>query len=132
MLDFFPKYFSNRSIYLYLAVLVVCNIIFINRALPLMFLGFGLIEVLGFFYYTNLITKSSSLMIENRFIKMIFWNAFFIRLAWVIFSYVFYNFMTGKPFEFRAADAMGYHGEAEWLSVLIKNNQIQAYFEYIL
>lgn len=131
MLDFFPKYFSNRSIYLYLAVLVVCNIIFINRALPLMFLGFGLIEVLGFFYYTNLITKSSSLMIENRFIKMIFWNAFFIRLAWVIFSYVFYNFMTGKPFEFRAADAMGYHGEAEWLSVLIKNNQIQAYFEYI-
>lgn len=131
MLDFFPKYFSNRSIYLYLAVLVVCNLIFLTRALPLLFFMFGLIEVLGFFYYTNLVTKSSSLMMENRFVKMIFWNAFFIRLVWVVFSYVFYNIMTGKPFEFRAADAMGYHGEAEWLSVLIEKNQIQAYFDYI-
>jgi 4-amino-4-deoxy-L-arabinose transferase-like glycosyltransferase len=131
MLNYFPKYFTSRAMNLYFVAIVVANIYFISRPLPFMFWIFGIVEVVGFFYYANLVTKSSNLMSENRFIKMIFWNAFFIRLAWVVFSYVFYSFMTGQPFEFRAADAMGYHGEAQWLSVLIKNNQIQTYFEYI-
>jgi 4-amino-4-deoxy-L-arabinose transferase-like glycosyltransferase len=131
MLSYFPRYLTNRSIYLYLVVLVVCNLVFLSSSLPIIFLGFGLVEVLGFFYYVNILTRRWEKTAENRFVKSIFWNAFFIRLAWVLFSFVFYNYMTGQPFEFSAADAVGYHGEAEWLSRLIENNKMSVYFDYI-
>jgi hypothetical protein len=131
MQRFFPKYFSNRSIYLYLGVLVLVNLIFISNSLPIVFLLFGLIEAIGFFYFSNILSLRWSNLTEKKFIEIVFLNAFILRLAWVLFSYVFFSYMTGQPFEFQAADARGYHGEAMWLANLIHKNQINVYFEYI-
>ncbi|MBN1462103.1 MAG: glycosyltransferase family 39 protein, partial [Paludibacteraceae bacterium] len=53
---------------------------------------------------------------EKIFLKKIFVNALIIRWVYVVFSYFFYTWMTGQPFEFGAADSMFYHGSGEWIA----------------
>jgi len=131
VLNYFPKYFTSKAIYLYLGVLVLCNIIFLSHPLALVWWGFGIVEVLSFFYFSNQLTRTWADYSEKRFLKNIFVTAFLIRLGWVVFSYFFYIYMTGRPFEFDAADASGYHTEASWVADMIHNSNIQPYFDYI-
>jgi len=131
VLNYFPKYFTSKSIFLYLGVLVLCNIIFISHALPLIWWAFGIVEVISFFYFSNQLTRKWSTISPKKFIKNLFQTALFIRLVWVVFSYFFYNYMNGSPFEFEAGDSTGYHGEATWLADMIHNGNILPYFEYI-
>ena len=70
---------------------------------------FSLVEVAGFFYFSNVLTKRWSKLTEKTFRKRLFTTSLVIRVVWVIFSYFFYIGMTGQPFEFDAADALGYH-----------------------
>ena len=44
------------------------------------------------------------------------WIAVGLRFVWVIISYFYYKSETGIPFEFSAADSIGYHGDGEWLA----------------
>jgi len=131
VLNYFPKYFTSKAISLYLGVLVVCNIIFISHALPLIWWAFGIVEVLCFFYFSNQLTRSWIRYSEKRFVKKLFMTALIIRVAWVLFSYFFYNYMNGSPFEFDAGDSAGYNSEASWLAGMIHNGNILPYFEYI-
>lgn len=127
MLNYFPKYFTSKAISLYAGVLVLCNIIFFTHVLNVMWWGFGLAEVLGFFYFSNVLTRKWSIIPPKKFIKNLFQTALIIRLFWVVFSYLFYSAMTGMPFEFDAADAMGYHNEALRLVTMIQDGNVQAY-----
>jgi len=131
VLNYFPKYFTSKAIFLYLGVLVLCNIIFFSHALPLIWWAFGIVEVISFFYFSNQVTRSWEKYSEKRFLKKLFQTALFIRLGWVVFSYFFYNYMTGTPFEFDAGDSTGYHDEATWLADMIHNGNILPYFKYI-
>jgi hypothetical protein len=79
--------------------------------------AFGLVEVLSFFYFSNQLTRKWADFSEKKFIKKLFQTALIIRLVWVLFSYFFYTYMTGKPFEFDAGDAMFYHSTAAELAV---------------
>ena len=54
MLNFIPKYFTEKAILLYLGALLVISLVFFSRALPLMFMTFGFVEVIGFFYFSEL------------------------------------------------------------------------------
>ena len=127
MLNYFPKYFTSKAIFLYLGVLVFCNIIFFSHALPLMWWAFGILEVISFFYFSNQLTRKWSTISPKKFIKNLFQTALVIRLGWVVFSYFFYNYMTGKPFEFDVGDAFGYHTEALKLVDMIQNGNLQPY-----
>jgi 4-amino-4-deoxy-L-arabinose transferase-like glycosyltransferase len=109
MLDYFPKYFTSKAIVLYLAALVVVSIIFFSKSLPFIWIMFGLAEVLGFFYFSNLVTKKWSVYSERLFTKKLFTTALIIRIIWVLFSYVFYLVMTGQPYEFYPGDVLFYH-----------------------
>jgi hypothetical protein len=131
MLNFFPKYFTSKAIFLYMGVLVLCNIIFFSRFLPIIWWAFGLVEVLGFFYFSNKLTRKWSNYSPKKFGKKLFQTALIIRIGWVVFSYLLFTAMTGSPFEFEAADAKGYHGEAEWVVTMIKGGELQPYFDYI-
>lgn len=131
MLNYFPKYFTTKAITLYLAVLVVSNLVFFSRFLPLMWWAFGIVEVLAFFYFSNQLTRTWNEYSPKKFGKKLFQTALLLRVAWVVFSYLFYTAMTGQPFEFGAADAMGYHGEAEWIVTMLKSGGIQPYFDYM-
>lgn len=114
MLNYLPKYFTKKSIYLYLAALLLVNVVFFSRALPLIWWVFGIAEVVGFFYFSNKLTRQWAEISEKHFVRRLFRTGLLIRVVWVVFSYFFYTWMTGQPFEFNSADAKGYHDFAVW------------------
>jgi len=131
VLNYFPKYFTSKAISLYFGALVLISVVFFAHALPIVFMLFGIVEVVGFFYFSNLLTRRWANYSEKKFKKKLFQNALIIRLAWVLFSYVFFILMYGKPFEFEAADSFGYHKEALWVVQMIHNGDLHPYYKYI-
>lgn len=129
MLIYLPKYFTSKAITLYIGVLVFCNVIFFSHFLPIVWWAFGLVEVLVFFYFSNQLTRNWSTYSPKKFGKKLFQTALIIRIGWVVFSYFFYQSMTGSPFEFDAADAMGYNNGAKWQADLISNGSLQPFFD---
>ena len=109
MLEYFPKYFTSKAITLYLVVLVLVNIVFMNQFMPLVYWAFGIVSVVAFFYFSNQFTRQWGKYSEKVFSKKLFRTALIIRLVYVVFSYYFYLAMTGTPFEFWAADVGFYH-----------------------
>lgn len=129
MLNYLPKYFSSKAITLYIGVLVLCNLLFLNRILSPMFWVFGIVEVFAFFHFSNKLTRTWANSSEKRFVKRLFQTALIIRMGWVVFSYFFYSAMTGKPFEWGAADAFGYHETGEWIADLLQIGELQQYVD---
>ena len=123
MINFFPKYFTEKAMLLYVVALVLVSAIFFSHVLSLMFIFFGLVEVIAFFYFSNLLTKKWSVFSTKRFLNDLFLTSLLIRLGWVLFSYVFYMSMNGDPFEFFAADSKMYHESGVWIHNLIVTNQ---------
>jgi len=115
VVNYLPQYFTSKAIYLYIGALVLCNILFFSQFLPIVWWVFGLLEVVGFFYFSNLLTRQWADISPKAFTKKLFTTALIIRLVWVLFSYVFYTVMTGQPFEFSVGDAKGYHETANWI-----------------
>jgi hypothetical protein len=105
MQEFFPNYFSSRAIRLYLVILLIVSIFFINRLLPLFWIVSGITAVLFFFYFSAKLTKSWHQYSDKYFVRRLFMMSLVIRVVWVVFSYFFYLLMVGEPFDFSAADA---------------------------
>jgi len=90
---------------------------------------FGLVEVIGFFYFANQFTRQWGKFSTKKFGKQLFKTALVIRLVWMVFSYFFYTYMTGQPFEFDAGDALGYHESAMWVSSCISGDGLKPFFD---
>ena len=84
--------------------------------MPFRYLALGLAFVLGFFLFVPYISRSLLRRPESKVATVIFFIAVSLRLIWVVISYFYYIKVTGQPFEFGAADALGYHEEAAWLA----------------
>ncbi len=112
-LDFFPRYFTAKAIALYFILLVVLFMLFYNHSLPIFMVIIGVVEAAGFFYLSNLLTKRWSSISEKKFPKKLFALSLFIRVGWVIFSYIYYTIITGQPFEFDAGDTFFYNWNAD-------------------
>ena len=130
-LRYMPRFFTRRSIIAFVVVFVLCSALFFSRMLPGLWILFGFLEVFCFFFFLNKLTRSWGQVSERVFAKKLFWISFWIRLAWVVFSFFFYSTMSGDPFEFEAGDSKGYHGEALWLIGLIEDNKWNQYLAYI-
>ena len=90
MLPYFPQIFANKAIKYYLVTLGIVLVLFNSHTMPLKWIIFGIIEVVGFFMLSkNYTTKWKDADIAI-FSKRLFWTAFSLRAAWVIFSYFFY------------------------------------------
>jgi hypothetical protein len=116
MITYFPKTISNRGVLLYVASLAAVSIAFANYAMDAVWIGLGMVEVIAFFLLSNRLTQQWQRVSVRDFTKNLVVTAFLLRLVWVLFSYFFYQSKIGVPFEFGAADSLGYHGEAEWLA----------------
>lgn len=127
MLHYFPKYFTNRAIGLYFISLLFVSLYFINRMMSPLWMAIGAVSVIGFFYFSNTLSKKWVLFSEKRFVKNLIWTAFGIRVVWVVFSYLLYQSMTGAPFEFGVADAGFYNEIARYGSDLLKEGQFNLY-----
>lgn len=118
MIPFFPKNIAHRAIAVYLISLSLVSIFFVGYRISWGYALLGLIGVMGFFLLTANWSAAWRVYPEKQFVRFLFYTALGIRLVWVIASYYFYIQATGLPFEFAAADSIGYHDEAVWLAGL--------------
>jgi hypothetical protein len=85
----FLKYMYKRSVLLYAILLVVVSAVFFSHILPVIWMVFGITVVfLSFSSMYQLIRRWFHLP-EKAFRKRVFWTAFWVRVAYVLFSYVF-------------------------------------------
>ena len=116
MLNYFPKQISYYAISVYLIVLAVVNLYYLNFAMKFGYMILGITFVAGFFLMTSSWSQGWNRISSRQFVGKLFAAAVILRLVWVVFSYFFYLEMTGQPFEFGTGDALGYHEEAKWLA----------------
>jgi 4-amino-4-deoxy-L-arabinose transferase-like glycosyltransferase len=131
LVRYIPSYFTKKGISAFLVVIVITSALFLQRILSFQSVLFCVVEAALFFYFSSKLSLKWLNLSTELFSKKLFRTALFVRLIWVLFSYIFYIWMTGKPFEFDAADAPGYHDEAIWLVSLLRTNQFDVYLKYI-
>lgn len=132
MQDFFPKYYTSKAISLYIAALAVSNLIFFSHVLSPLWWIFGLVEVIVFFNFTSQMTRRWKRFKLKRFTRDLFWTALIIRLVWVVFSYFFYDYMTGQPFEFEAGDSRFYHDSGQAVANFISSGHLNVYIDSMI
>ena len=96
MLNYFPKYFTEKAIILYIVTLLAIMLLYISHAMSWHYYVFGIVGVVGFFYFSNTLTQSWSVCSEKTYTKKLFGTALIIRIVWVIVGYFFYQSMTGQ------------------------------------
>ena len=107
MVPYFPKYFSNRAIAVYIVLLLMLPVVFSHPMIWYWWL-FGVVEVAGFFYFLYALTRQWKAVPSKKFENNVLAAALWIRIIYVLFSYFFYQGMTGTHFEFSAGDATWY------------------------
>lgn len=115
MIPYFPKQFSIRAVIVYMISLTLVSLFYISFAMPWVYMVLGLFFVFGFFFLTYYCSIEWKGISQKEFVKIVFIWAFLIRIVWVIISYFYYQEKTGVPFEFGAADSIGYHETGKWL-----------------
>lgn len=118
------------AILAYIAALVACSIAYAEYAMHWYWWVFGIVEVVSYFYFANRLTRNWAMLKPRVFEKHLFWWAFVIRVIVMLFLYWFHTEMTGQPFMFHAADAVGYHEEAKWMAQTIRDGQFSTYLNY--
>lgn len=121
---------SLYSTWLYLLLLAIITYLAIDNTLPFVWMVFGVLTIVFFFFFTKKYSLLWSEISEKLFQERIFMTALLIRIGWVTFSYFFYLRLTGEPFEFAAADSRGYHFEAAWILDLFKKGDLDRISEY--
>jgi hypothetical protein len=113
MLTYFPNYFSRRAILCYAITLALVSVLFINYVLPLKFVVFGFVAVILFFACSSKLTMEWGRSPVQNFQRSVFFVAFFIRLAYVIFIYYYYISETELPHAYYAGDELLYQDVAK-------------------
>ena len=111
----------------YVAAICCCNILFASQMLHWQWWFFGAIEVLGFFYFANRLSKGWLYLKPLHFTQKLFWTAFFLRAVWVALSYCLYQKWTGTPFTIGASDELYYNSVALHTANLIRNGDWNIY-----
>ena len=111
----------------YVAAIICCNILFASRMLAWQWWFFGAIEVLGFFYFANRLSKQWFYLKSFHFTQKLFWTALFLRLLWVFVSYFLYQHWTGTAFAIDAADELYYDEVARYAANMMRNSDWNIY-----
>lgn len=114
-----PDWFAAYAVSTYAVALLVINIIYSNYATEWYFWLFGIVWVAGFFFLSVKFSRDWSVKRIRRthsFEKKLFGTGLLLRLLYAVFIYYFYISLTGKPYEFAAADSDGYMQTAQWFA----------------
>lgn len=129
-LNFVPHKITNPAILVYLAALLTISIIYSSQAMYWYWWVFGILEVVGFFYFANRQSRLWANIGPRQFQKNVFWTAFLLRVVVMLFLYWFHDTMTGQPFAYGAADEIGYHEDAKWMAQTIRDGHFSTYLNY--
>lgn len=124
---FIPRRVTDVAMLTYVAALLACNVMFSIHVLDWKWWIFGLVEVLGFFYFANHLSKTWINFTPKLFIKKLFWTAFILRVIWVVVSYILYTDWTGTPFSIGAADELFYDEMGRYGASLLRNGVVNIY-----
>ncbi len=116
-LTYFPRRYANNAILTFFVIMVLIYLLFWRNGLPGIWLAFAVVECLGFFLALNGWSRQWAIVSSSDFERKIFGYSLLIRLVWVIFSYFFYQYQTGKPFMFDASDSHYYHSAASQIAL---------------
>ncbi len=133
ILAYIPKRVTSWAMLTYLAAICCCNILFASHMLHWQWWFFGAIEVLGFFYFANRLSKGWFYLKPLHFTQKIFWTALFLRALWVVISYVLYQNWTGTAFSIDASDELFYNDVAQYAANMMRNGDWNIYsniYEY--
>ena len=125
--SFMPAKISNAAMLTYILALMACSLLYSKYVLDWKWWIFGLVSVLGFFYFANRQTK---LWINTRpiaFTKKLFWSALALRVVWVIISYLLYYKWTDTAFSIGAGDELFYDEVARYGANMIREGNWRIY-----
>ena len=126
-LPYIPKKVTNIAMVTYLLALVMCLIVYNLYALQWRWMIFGIIEVVGFFYFANACSRGWINFQPRRFTQNLFWWGFAIRVLWVIISYLLYMEWTGSAFSIGAADELVYDEVARFAAGQLRDGNWHLY-----
>ena len=124
---YIPKRVTSWAMLTYVAAICCCNILFASYMLNWQWWFFGAVEVLGFFYFANRLSKGWFYITPLHFMQKLFWTAFFLRAVWVVISYVLYQNWTGSAFTIDASDEIFYNEVAQYAAQEIRNGNWHIY-----
>lgn len=125
--SFIPKRVTTWAMLTYVAAILCCNILFTSHILHWQWWFFGVIEVLGFFYFANRLSKAWFYLKPLHFTQKLFWAALFLRAVWVVISYILYQNWTGTAFSIDAADEIFYNEVAQYAASMMRNGNWNIY-----
>ncbi len=125
------RHISLFGIGVYLLALLVVTVAFREHALQVKWILWGVGEVLFFFLMTLYFYPWWKDMEQKRFRWTLFLIALVIRVAYVVLISYYYYYQTGIAFEYHAADSLGYHKTAVYLSQCVRHGQIAYIFKYL-
>ena len=121
------RHISIIGVGLYLLALIVISVAFRDHALQLEWMLWGIGEVLFFFVLISIFYPRWKKDEPKQFWRKVFWTALAIRLLYVVFSYYYFTFRMGFPFD-GPGDAVGYYNRSVALSKYIRKGD----FGYVL
>lgn len=124
---YIPKRVTNWAMLTYVAAISCCNVLFASQMLHWQWWFFGAIEVLGFFFFANRLSKGWFYLTPMHFTQKLFWTAFFLRALWVVISYMLYQKWTGTAFAIDAGDELFYDEVAQYAASMMRNGNWSIY-----
>lgn len=106
-----PDWFATYAVVTYAVAILGVSVIYSSYAMEWYFWLFGIAWVAGFFYLSAKYSREWNLAhirSQKLFEKKLFWYGFVMRLAYVVFIHYFYIAVTGRAYEYQAADSASY------------------------
>lgn len=126
-IHFMPKRISDMAMITYLLALVACTLLYSRHILDWKWCIFGIVSVIGYFYFAN---RQSKLWLNIRpttFTKRLFWGAFVLRVLWVLISYYLYFQWTDTAFAIDAGDELFYDEMGHYGASLMREGNFAIY-----
>ena len=125
------RHFNLLGILIYGIALVTVSILFSEYALQGSWVAWGATTIALFFGMTYGCYRYWSRIGRKDFIKRLFWTALCLRALYVVGVYYYYMKETGIGMEYAAADSLGYHTSAQYLSQLAREGYLKAIFQQL-
>ena len=116
MLNYFPKYLTDKAFLLYFGALGLISLAFFSHTMPFHWYLFGIVDVLLFFHFSNTLTKQWFTLSPQAYTKKLFTWGFVLSLLFMAISYVTFSWLRGEPFEYDPTDGWAYHYGAVWFA----------------
>jgi len=116
LLNYFPKYLTDKAFLLYFVALSAISLAFFSHAMPIHWYLFGIVDILLFFHFSNTLTKQWFTLSPQAYTKKLFTWGFVLSVLFMAISYITFSWLRGEPFEYDPSDGLAYHQGAAWFA----------------